>query len=86
MAAPFCISRRAVRPTTMSNRDGWIPCAGRLVVNLFDLAIFPAIWLEEIFLSKKRTSGNLQSVPDEPMTTQAMEDPDQTIEYEDSQD
>jgi hypothetical protein len=60
--------------------------AGRLVVNLFDLAIFPTIWLEEIFLSKKRTSGNLQTVPDEPMTAQAMEDPDSTIEYKDSQD
>ena len=59
--------------------------AGRLVVNLFDLAIFPTIWLEETFLSKKRTSGNLQTVPDEPMTAQAMDDPESTIEYKDSQ-
>jgi hypothetical protein len=58
---------------------------GRLVVNLFDLTIFPAIWLEEIFLSKKRTSVDLQDVAKEPMTAQAMEDSDETIEYKDPQ-
>jgi hypothetical protein len=58
---------------------------GRLVVNLFDLAIFPAIWLEEIFLSKKRTSCDLQPVADDTMPAQALEEPDDTIEYKDSQ-
>lgn len=58
---------------------------GRLVVNLFDLAIFPTIWLEEIFLAKKRPPRNLQAIANQPLSANPRGDLERSTQYKDPQ-
>jgi hypothetical protein len=64
--------------------------AGRFVVNVYDLAIFPAIWLERIILgtkSKKRDTLEAERPEDSPLIEEAVDIDsfDKTLEIKEQQ-
>jgi hypothetical protein len=63
---------------------------GRFIVNIYDLAIFPAIWLERVILgtkSKKLDMLEAESPEDSPLVEEAVEVDsfDKTLEIKESQ-
>jgi hypothetical protein len=64
--------------------------AGRFIVNVYDLAIFPAIWLERVFLgskSKKRDMLAAERPEDSPLIEEAVDIDsfDKTLEIKEQQ-
>ena len=62
--------------------------AGRFVVNMYDLAIFPAIWLEGIILGtrgKKRDLSDAEVLEDSPLVEEAVDSFDKTLEVKEHQ-
>jgi len=62
--------------------------AGRFIVNIYDLAIFPAIWLEGIILGtrgKKRDISDAELLEDSPLVEEAVDSFDKTVEYKEHQ-
>ena len=62
--------------------------AGRLIVNTYDLAIFPAIWLEGIILGtrgKKRDISDAELLEDSPLVEEAVDSFDKTLEIKEHQ-
>jgi hypothetical protein len=62
--------------------------AGRLIVNIYDLAIFPAIWLEGILLGtqgKKRDLSDAEILEDSPLVEEAVDSFDKTLEIKEHQ-
>jgi hypothetical protein len=58
--------------------------AGRFIVNVYDLAIFPTIWLEGIVLG---TKGKKSDIPenDSPLVEEAIDTFDETMEIKEPQ-
>ncbi len=62
--------------------------AGRFVVNMYDLAIFPAIWLEGIILGtrgKKQDLSDAEILEDSPLVEKAVDSFDKTLEIKEHQ-
>ena len=61
---------------------------GRLVINLYDLIIFPSIWLEGVLTGskgKRRTPSEEQLFDDGGITEEAVDNLNDTIEYKEPQ-
>jgi hypothetical protein len=61
---------------------------GRLVINLYDLIIFPSIWLEGVITgskSPKKEPVEEQLFEDGGITEEAVDNFNDTIEYKESQ-
>jgi hypothetical protein len=62
--------------------------AGRFIVNVYDLAIFPAIWLEGIILGSKGSKTDLSEADlaeDSPMVEEAVDNFEETIKIKEPQ-
>ncbi|MGI9571084.1 MAG: hypothetical protein ACR2PH_15425, partial [Desulfobulbia bacterium] len=62
--------------------------AGRFIVNIYDLAIFPAIWLEGIILGtrgKKVDLSDAEILEDSPLVEEAVDSFDKTLEIKEHQ-
>jgi len=62
--------------------------SGRLVINLYDLIIFPSIWLEGVLTGskgKRRVPAEEQLFEDGGITEEAVDNLDDTIEYKEPQ-
>jgi hypothetical protein len=61
---------------------------GRLIINLYDLIIFPSIWLEGVLTGskgKRRTPAEEQLFEDNSITEEAVDNINDTIEYKEPQ-
>jgi len=62
--------------------------AGRFVVNVYDLIIFPAIWLEGIFRGSKNKKPGMSDVEmpeDSPLVEEAVGSFEETLKLEEQQ-
>jgi len=62
--------------------------AGRFIVNIYDLAIFPAIWLEGIILGtrgKKGAFSDAEILEDSPLVEEAVDSFDKTLQIKEHQ-
>ncbi|MEJ2222342.1 MAG: hypothetical protein P8X80_16235 [Desulfobacterales bacterium] len=62
--------------------------AGRFIVNVYDLAIFPAIWLEGIILGSKGSKTDLSEAElaeDSPLVEEAVDNFEETIKIKEPQ-
>lgn len=62
--------------------------AGRFIVNVYDLAIFPTIWLEEIILGskgKKMDISEAELPEDSPLVEEAVDSFDETLKIKEPQ-
>ena len=62
--------------------------AGRFIVNIYDLAIFPAIWLEGIIMGTRGKKSELpdgELLEDSPLVEEAVDSYDKTVEYKEHQ-
>ncbi len=62
--------------------------AGRFIVNVYDLAIFPAIWLEGIILGSKGNKTDLSEAElaeDSPLVEEAVDNFEETLKIKEPQ-
>ena len=62
--------------------------AGRSVINLYDLIIFPSIWLEGVFLGSKRKTKKVAEellYDDGSLTEKAIDNFNDTVEFKEHQ-
>ncbi|MGD2187295.1 MAG: hypothetical protein PVI71_14285, partial [Desulfobacterales bacterium] len=62
--------------------------AGRFIINVYDLAIFPAIWLEGMILgtkSRKRDFSDAEMLEDSPLVEEAVDSFEKTMEIKEHQ-